>query len=252
MQEQEDQLNHVRQRPPPHTARLIGADYKGPSQEVLESFLHFSELRMPQVLRESRQKLQLDPEDYNEQNAELVRTVLQEASQRFMDERRAAQPQSLKDIRQQNTVGSVADDLGERTVIVQSKQQAVEDQRTTEGPETAPHLWTPGFDLPQQSNMAPFHQRPPHAAHYTQGQFYSLPTRNAEPALPQQQEGANDYDQSTNFSYSSLTPESFSALFDNPEIMAAIEDPDMYGGHSVDPDNLDSYAYHEPTSKREP
>lgn len=232
--------------------RLTFADYKGPSHEIIEAFLHFSEPRMSQVLRQSRQGLSVDPEEYNENNAELVRTVLQEASQEFMAVRRASERQSLREIRERNSSSAAASDAGEQTVL-----QTTSNTSATTRPETNPQVWTPArFDLPQHPNMAMF-QQSPHSAQFTQGQYYDLPSRTVDSNLPQQHTDTSGYDQSGDFSYSSLTHDGFGIDLNDPEFLATSEDPDMYSGHNVDihsmdMNNMENFGYHEAPPHRDP
>lgn len=62
------------------------ADYKGPFAEILQRFVHFSQARMPEVIRRSREILHLAPEDCSEHDIELSRRIMQEAMQVFMSE----------------------------------------------------------------------------------------------------------------------------------------------------------------------
>lgn len=207
---------------------------------------------MSQVLRQSRPSLQTGSEDYNENNSDLVRTILQEASQEFIAARRAVERQSLQKIREQNTPSGATSDAGEQTVIVRD-QQAIGSQQATGAIEMTPHPWNPGgADIPQASNMVPF-QPSPHAAEFTQSHYYNLPTRGADHDLSQQQTDISNYDQPHDFSFTSLGYHSLDFDINDPEGIATIEDPDMYSGHSIDMHNIERYSgYHEASSQRDP
>lgn len=207
---------------------------------------------MSQVLRQSRPTLQGDTEDYNENNAELVRSILQEASQDFIAGRRAAERQSLREIRERNTPSTAMSDAGEQTVIVR-EQPAPTNPPAASVPSTNSDVWTTSnFDISQQPNMVNF-QHSPHATQFGHSQSYVLPTRNADSGLSQQQSDTGGYDQSIDFGYSPLTHDGFGIDFVNDaEFQATLEDPEMYSGHSVDIHNMDNFVYPEASSRREP
>lgn len=196
------------------------------------------------MIRQSRQMLNLDPEDYNEQNVQLVRTILQEASQSFMTERRSGQAQSLKDIQKQNTLpDDEVDDLGERTVTVEREKQSLVDRSAVGKQEPALPSWSQSIgDFTQPSDEA-FHQPLPHSSSFAQDQLYDPSTVALDATLAQNHLGPNDYDQSANFSYSMFTADNFdhAPFLNDPEFLATMEDPDLYGTGSIDPNDIGAY-----------
>lgn len=254
--DKEDQLSHVRPRSTPFDVTLTVLDYMGPSHEVLESFLHFSERRIPHVIQQSRRILNLNPEDYNEHNeqhVQLVRTILQEASQDFMANRRDAQAQSLKSIHEQNTpVEEAEDDLGDRTITVTHEKKALVDRSAVRRPETASYSWSQQTNDFTQSPNEAFHQQLPHTSPFAQSHMYNSPNATMDAPLPQKQVGPSGYDDPASFAYQQFTTENFDHAFLNqPEFLATIEDPEMYGSSSIDANDIGGYEFNESPYRRE-
>lgn len=252
----DDQSSHVRPLITPLKVVLTVLDYVGPSYEVLESFLHFSERRIPHVIQQSRRILNLNPDDYNEHNeqhVQLVRTILQEASQDFMSSRREAQAQSLKSIHEQNTPAEEEeeDDTGERTITVMHEKKTLVDRSAVRGTETASYSWNQqANDFTQSPNEA-FHQQLPHTSPFVQGHMYNSPTGTLDAPLPQKQVGPSGYDDPS-FAYGQFTTENFDhAYLNQPEFLATIEDPEMYGSSSLDANDVGAYEFAEPSYRRE-
>lgn len=78
-------------------------DYTGPYNEILQQFVHFAIVRIPDIIPLARQRMHLDPNTSTEYDAELGRTVLQEAMQFFMSELTRNRQPSIQQIRDQNT-----------------------------------------------------------------------------------------------------------------------------------------------------
>lgn len=193
---------------------------------------------MSQILRQTRQSLQISQEDYNEHNVELVRTILQEASQAFIAGRQATERQSLPEMRARHSGAS--DDEGERTVVLREKSKST-NQPDSVRAEPASHASpSTGFNMQQRqpSNVAAF-QQTPLPTQFAQGQTFNLPDRSADDTLPPQQPDISGFDFATPFD------DAFGMNFNSDqEFLATCEDTDMYSGHSVNMNNLEGYDYY--------
>lgn len=237
--ETKDKSSHVRPRSVPLNSGLTVLDYMGPSHEILESFMHFSERMMPHVIRQSRQKLNLDAEDYNEQNVQLVRTVLQEASQSFLAERRAAQEQSLKP---KSSAEEETDDPGERTITVKYEKRSLDDRSANKRAESTSRPWSQSSgDIPQSSQEA-LRQQLPHSSPYAGNQMYDLTNRTLDATLPQEHVDSTGYSQPADYGFPTFTTETFdNALFLN---FASTEDAELYGLDSIYENDMSGYNDH--------
>lgn len=215
-------------------------DYEGPSHEILQRFIHFSELRMPEVIRRSREMLHVSPEDYHERDTQLVRTILQEASQAFMLEARQSNPPSLREIKQQNSPGASAVDAGENTIIAKETKRQV------------------GQVLPAENNRRQEFTQPLAPAVSPQPQMpkrtMRLPTRPADDVPPATQ--SFGFPHAPEYSEASWATQDFEHFpyLNMPEFDATIEDPDMYGPGTMIQNDLEGFDFVEnpaDTSRRE-
>ena len=191
---------------------------------------------MPDVIRQSRQLLNFQSDDYNEQNSQLVQTVLQEASQAFMEELRTRHTPSLREIKQQNSPRASAVDIGENTVIVKDTQRKPQPMVSP-----TPENWQPtGIALSEQT--VPSQQQ-------LSMQSMQLPTRPANPQMASTPHGGvptqfyadhqalhhgHDYGESTQFDFDYLNMHEFDA---------SIEDSDLYGTGSLNQNDYDRFDF---------
>lgn len=209
---------------------------------------------MPEVIRSSRQKLKLEPEDYNDQNSELVRTILQEASHKFMKELRETQPQSLKEIKQENSPSDSAADPGEQTMIPRDYISSMKQDPATNERETIHQPWhppTPGLQSLLPTEIASQSPYPRQFAPQPQ-QTFDLPTRPAALASSQQQMPSYSYDDAPDFSYTPYVLQDFENVqfIHDPEFTAIVEDPELYNPNSLGSHDLD-FEWIDGSSRRE-
>lgn len=209
---------------------------------------------MPDVIRRSRQILKLEPEEYSDQNSDLVRTILQEASQTFMKELRESQPQSLKDIKQQNSSSASAADLGEQTVILKDNINSVKQDPAVNEREATHQSWhapTPGLQTLLPTEVA---LQSPYVSRFAlqPQQAFDLPARPANLASNQEQMPWYSYDNVTDFGYSPLVPQDFENFqyLNDPEFTAIAEDPEMYNPNTLGPNEL-GYEWVDGSGRRE-
>lgn len=195
---------------------------------------------MPEVIRRSRDMLQVSSDDYNERDNQLVRTILQEASQAFMADARHSNPLSLRAIRQQNSLGASATDVGENTVIAKDAQRQGGQAHPTEINRRQEFIQPLAPAASPQSNMPTRTRR--------------LPTRPAEEAshpdptfgFPQ----APEYNEAT---WATQDFESFPYL-NISEFDHTIEDPDLYSTGTLMQNDIEGFDFVEnpaDTSRRE-
>lgn len=219
-------------------ANIRDPDYEGPLHEHLNSFMRFSQVRLPDVIRQARENLGFDPETYNEHEGQLGRQILQEAGQSFMTTMRSLQAPNLRERQLQNLASTAPADSGEQDVAVKEEPRRIERRQPSNEP-IAVEPWPAnvGADLQSTTGVHLHPHMPPRSI--------SLPTRSAAPA-PLPAPSAYGYQQQIEpSSYYNLLPSDFehAPFLTGTDFEAVIEDPDMYGPGNLTQNDLEGYTF---------
>lgn len=219
-------------------ANIHDLDYEGPLHEHLQNFMRFSQVRLPDVIRQARENLGFDPETYNEHDRQLGRHILQEAGQSFMTTMRSLQAPNLRERQLQNLASIDSGDSGVHGVAVKEEPPRIERRRPSNEP-VAIVTWPADLGANMQSTTTV--QSHPHMP----PRSLSLPTRSAAPA-PFPVPSAYGYQpQIGTPTYYDFVPTDFehAPFLTGTEFEAVIEDPDLYGPGSLTQNDLEGYTF---------
>lgn len=180
--------------------------------------------------------LNSESDDYNEQNSQLVQTILQEASQSFMEELRTRRTPSLREIKQQNSPRASAVDIGENTVIVKDTPRRPQPMVSP-----TPENWQ-SPNVMSSDHMAP-------AQRQFSMQSMQLPERPANPQMTSTPHGGvpvqlyGDH-QAFQHGHDYVEPNWVDFDYLNMhELDASVEDSDLYGTGSLNQNDYDGFDF---------
>lgn len=204
-------------------------DYEGPLHEHLQSFMRFSEIRLPQVIRQAHENLGYSPEVYSEYDRELGRQILQEARQSFMTTMRSHQAPNLRETQLQNLEIRDHAQLSEQNLATRERPRRIERRLSSNEPVNVASQRTPSVD--PQLQMTSRH--------------ISLPTRSAAPTPLTAPSSYGFQQQIEGPAYYNYVPSDFehAPFLTSPEFEAVIEDPDLYGADRLIQNDIEGYTF---------
>lgn len=190
--------------------------------------MRFSEVRLPQVIRQARETQGYHSESYNEFDGQLGRQILQEASQLFMTTMATLPPPNLRDTQILSLASITSAESKEQNAAVKEEPRRFGRRQPSNEP-IAVETWpaNPSFGL-QSTPGVHLHPQMP-------SRSISSPTRPAIPAPPQAYPAYGYQPQIEPTNYYNFVPSDFehTPYLTSAEFEAIVEDPDLYAAAAV-------------------
>lgn len=217
-------------------SREITPYYTGPLSEDLNAFVRFSQVRLPEVISRSRERLGLNPAESSEQDSQFGAMILQEASQAYMAEMSSLRSVSSRKARRTRSAASSSESLAAETSNLNLQTPQMEKQLLAqESAHAAP--WTAESSNSQPPDGLATLSRHSHI------DTMNLSTRPSQHGDPTSQSAFDFQQPMSDFGEFSYVSQHFdnTPFLTEPEFADVIENGGLYGANSIPPSEFEGF-----------